>query len=565
MSRLPKSLRRLNGRFDSIRAESSCWPRRRQLWAFTLCLTFNMLLGPARAGATEIWLAGVDPVVRKTFDPHTVPDYLDLFQPDAPWHKAAKAVAVFKTSTQFLVNASDQTLSRMFADLKQRHIALGMEALILTATPKCGPGIEGYSSPRTMEQVAARIMRLGGDLRYVAMDEPLDFGHYSQQPNACRSSLTELAADIAGKVQAIRRYFPEVQVGDIEGIGHSGPPDDVDAIMEWASTYEAAVGSKLSFFHLDVLWTGAWQTKMKQLATRLQAAGIKFGIIYNGNPDDQTDLEWTRHAEQRFVEIEADRTLIPHDAVLQTWMPRPTHMLPETQPGSMTALVNRYFTAETRLALHRNGSRLQGAITEHGDRPLAGVPVTVSAEFLGEQGAPVLHTRSGQVPPNAAKALFALRINAECTCSGPADVAIGPLRYQDDRTGGVVQQAFRAPGAAAPLAVFQAAPGQPITQNIPGFAVTPDDPFTIQVPMRTDLASAVSGYVALIFLDAQGKEILRLRLPFEPVEQPIGTLVTNEDGRFSLVLDSAPLHTSVGFHAEFAGDARHRSASAKLR
>ena len=37
-----------------------------------------------------------------------------------------------------------------------------------------------------------------------------------------------------------------------------------------------------------------------------------------------------------------------------------------------------------------------------------------------------------------------------------------------------------------------------------GFPVTADDPFTVQVPMRTNLASASSGYVALVFLDARG-------------------------------------------------------------
>jgi hypothetical protein len=92
-----------------------------------------------------------------------------------------------------------------------------------------------------------------------------------------------------------------------------------------------------------------------------------------------------------------------------------------------------------------------------------------------------------------------------------------------------------------------------------------DDPFTVQVPMRTDLASAGSGYVALIFLDAQGREIQRLLLPFEPVTRPIGALITDHRGKYSLLPDADTLHNSVGFHAEFSGDPKHRSASAKLR
>jgi hypothetical protein len=196
------------------------------------------------------------------------------------------------------------------------------------------------------------------------------------------------------------------------------------------------------------------------------------------------------------------------------------------------------------------------------------VPVTLSAELPAEAGAPVLHTRSGQVPPKAASALLALRINAECNCSGPADIAVGPVRYHDDRTGQTVQQAFRpqaAPSTEAAPARFQAPPGQPLTQNTQSFPVTADDPFTIQVPMRTDLASAKSGYVALIFLDSTGKETTRFRLPFEPAERPIGTLTTDAQGKFSMLPNPDTLRDSVGLHAEFPGDVRHRSAAVTLR
>ena len=172
------------------------------------------------------------------------------------------------------------------------------------------------------------------------------------------------------------------------------------------------------------------------------------------------------------------------------------------------------------------------------------------------------------VPPKAATAVPALRINAECNCSGPADIAVGPVRYRDDRTGQIVERAFRPSAARATAAIparFQVEPGQPITQNAPNFPVTPDHPSTIQVPMRTNQTSAGSGYVALVFLDAAGKELERLRLPFEPAERPIGTLTTDAQGRFSLLPDAATLRASVGFRAEFAGDARYRTASATLR
>jgi hypothetical protein len=180
----------------------------------------------------------------------------------------------------------------------------------------------------------------------------------------------------------------------------------------------------------------------------------------------------------------------------------------------------------------------------------------------------VVHTRSGQVPPKAVTAILALRINAECSCSGPADITLGAVRYRDDRTGQIVERAFHPTSVRASTPTSsrsQAEPAQPIAQNAPKFPVTPDNPYTVEVPMSTALASAGTGYVALVFLDAQGKEIERLRLPFEPVERPIGTLTTDAQGRFTLSLDDATLRTSIAFRAEFAGDARHRLASSTGR
>jgi hypothetical protein len=56
-------------------------------------------------------------------------------------------------------------------------------------------------------------------------------------------------------------------------------------------------------------------------------------------------------------------------------------------------------------------------------------PVTISVERTGKPDAPAPHALSGQVPLKAITAVLALRINAECGCSGSADVGIGPARY----------------------------------------------------------------------------------------------------------------------------------------
>ena len=73
-------------------------------------------------------------------------------------------------------------------------------------------------------------------------------------------------------------------------------------------------------------------------------------------------------------------------------------MLPETQPGTMTSLVNRYVAAATHLAFHQVGGRVEGQLTDNDGRPLAGATVAVAAIRTGETGEPAIHSWSGNVP-----------------------------------------------------------------------------------------------------------------------------------------------------------------------
>src|SRR6185437_16642643 len=102
-----------------------------------------------------------------------------------------------------------------------------------------------------------------------------------------------LARDVATKVAAVRRSFPQVKVGDIEPLGVNDPADWLDEIAQWTLAYRTAVGEPLAFFDVDIRWAGPWREQLQRLPRQLHDAGIKFGIIYDGDPDDQTDVAWT--------------------------------------------------------------------------------------------------------------------------------------------------------------------------------------------------------------------------------------------------------------------------------
>ena len=282
------------------------------------------------ASATEVWLGGFDPVMWSILRPGVSYDYYELFSPSAPWPQAAARVNVFQITGSLVGGGTEQNLRQIIAELQRRKIALAMAISPLTTKASCGQGVEGYGPPGEVERLVQRIRHLGGNLRYIAMDGPFTSGHIYDDANACHTPVPALAQEVAATVGVIKRTFPDAQVGDIEGIGHADPPNLTDQILQWTKAYEAAVGAPLAFLRTDILWTGPWHQQLEQLAPGLRSAGIKLSIIYNGDPSDQTDLDWTGHAEQRFAAIEAEPALIPDQAVLQTWMAHPSHMMPET-------------------------------------------------------------------------------------------------------------------------------------------------------------------------------------------------------------------------------------------
>ncbi len=314
--------------------------------AFAAWLTFGA--STAVASSSDVWLSGVPPFVRQKMFQESDSDYMNLFKPDAPWPKSAHVVKVFMINGGLVMHQSDEELKAVFADLKRRQIALAIEMGLLsgkdsTGRQVCGVGIEGFAAPDNAKVIANRIQKAGGELAYVAMDEPLWYAHHFSGKNACGWSMEDVARDIVPRVVALREKFPAVQIGDIEPVGTAQPADWVEEITQWTQVYRQVAGEQLSFFHADVAWNGPWQQQLPAVKSRIRAAGLKFGIIYDGGGSkDESDDVWTREAEQRFHLIESNPSMIPDHAIIQTWARWPKKMLPEDQPGTLTNLVLKY-------------------------------------------------------------------------------------------------------------------------------------------------------------------------------------------------------------------------------
>ena len=89
-------------------------------------------------GATEIWLGAMYRTRDENAKWTSQSDFMQMFQPNAPWQKAASHVKVLLVSANVLLAASDAELQQVFSDIKQRGIVLGAEMGLLTGSHECG-------------------------------------------------------------------------------------------------------------------------------------------------------------------------------------------------------------------------------------------------------------------------------------------------------------------------------------------------------------------------------------------------------------------------------------------
>ncbi len=316
-----------------------------QTWASRSILLALMLAWalPLHADSPAIWLGGEDPVVQKDKHKDNPADYMDLFKADAPWSQAASGLTVFKISTQFVLRGDEGQLQTVLQELQRRHIALAIELAVLggQGPGNCGYQVEGYASPKTVEAVAKKIKKLGGRIDDVAMDEPVWYGHIFETGSGgrvgCQYTVEEVADKVAEKVNLLKQYFPDIQIGDIEPVNaRKGGPQSIDDILNFVDLLRQKTDGTPVFVHADVSWKMDWQPLLEDLATRLHAKGIRVGVIFDGDVDAAGDEAWVAQALDRFKTVYADPQIKLDDIIIQSWEPLPTKMLPETDPGSLT-------------------------------------------------------------------------------------------------------------------------------------------------------------------------------------------------------------------------------------
>lgn len=531
------------------------------LASLMLMSTFLSVALPA-ARANEVWFAPMDPRAGLG-----TPDFMDLFRPGSPWPQAAGGTRVLKLYPQFVLNASPGDLRAAVDGIRSHGMKLALEFGMLTVGVRCGH-LEGYGGLRVARDAISRLIAVGADLRYLAMDEPVWFGHRDLSPAACRSSISDIARDAAATAAAFRDSFPSVQVGDIEAV----PKDaaSMAADMEaFAAAWQAADGHALAFVAVDLGLDVPWVAAIQPVADMLRRHSIPLAIIYNGTGNDRTDAAWIGRAEQRYGAWEADARDPPAIALFQSWDAYPTRVLPESSPLSFTHLLRGYTRIRTEVRLSRDGTVLHGRLLNLAAEPPQGIGravLVVETVSVSGPGAAAWRTMSGTVPNGAASALFLIRVDdPECGCVAPAHIGLDSFRYSERLEGSQPRDANPSWPARAtgPLRTYgsslaiQTRSDETARLNSSNVPVQPGAAWTATFKMRASAASEGSGYVALAFLDKAGKEIRRTVHWVDASAVPYGVATTRQDGSFSLAKRAA---TGEAVRVRYEGSTKLRAA-----
>lgn len=315
-------------------------------------------------------------------------DYMQLFQPGAPWTNAASHVQVFKVYAGMwggYPTYSAANMMNMINFLASQHIGLATEWGPLVPGANCGDGgLEGFAGIEGQKD-AQIIANLGGNLHYIAFDEPEYYGGLYTGSNACNWTETQIAQNAAATVAQIRAVFPDVIVGDIEPLpALYVTPDWLDHYLAWIDAWQATTGAPFAFFHFDVAPGADWRPWDTALRIALAARGIPYGVIYNGT--QTTDVAWISAAEGFFTLRELYGSPPPDQVIFQSWNPNPSHVLPETDSGAFTYLIDRYFRTRTLLTATLGAGAISGDLALASGAPVAMAPVNAIATATDGSG-----------------------------------------------------------------------------------------------------------------------------------------------------------------------------------
>jgi hypothetical protein len=360
------------------------------------------------------------------------------------------------------------------------------------------------------------------------------------------------------------------------------PAEWEPAMREFLEIYKREFGEPMAFVRVECASFSVREWLPRYIAAEqfLRSVDVPFGELVTGDAPDPSDATWVRKAEERYVTWESEVRSAPAQVVFQSWMPRPSRVLPETDPDTLTHLLNGYFRNRASLTVTRDSGVLHGHLLDASGAPIAGGHVQVTAIAGFDQESMIHRKISCPVPANTQFVQIGLRIGLEGSRTGKAHLTMGPTRYEerggdsvrvfdfvDGLTGwGKSGTAAVSPirDAAAGVVKIDVDPGQTFLLNSKLLAATAgrESVFTFDVQVRPDTET---GYLAMFFFDATKKVIRRMQEPLvQEIPSYLENLVTDANGNIEVPLTTPDLRGAREYRFNYVGDSLHRSALATV-
>ena len=333
---------------------------------------------------------------------------------------------------------------------------------------------------------------------------------------------------------------------------------------EWETTGISPHGHRLG---------DPWHDDMRDVARQAHEAGIQFGVIYKGDPSDLSDESFTSDALRHADEVEAVLQGIPDNVILQSWENYPRRALPDTDSSTMTGLVRAYVRPHTRLVLE---STNHVRLVRDDNNGVERANIFVEIHDPAPEQTLQRQVMEGTVPHTAVSALFGLRIHAECDCpQRPTHLSLVGYDFRQRNAGGDFHGDLRAWSSQATPEIravtlgrvrvlrVEVGAGRQLILNGPTFPVIADQPFMLNFLSQVAPESNGTGFVALIFIGPDGKEIRRVYQLLQTTWRAVVTLHTAQDG--SANLPPLPYVAEASVRLRFAGDLIDRPTVLSLK
>jgi hypothetical protein len=265
----------------------------------------------------------------------------ELFEHPNEWSTARARTGVILCTDHLLATFSDEELRKWFGLMHSWGISLELE---VGAIKEWGPTAE--DTFRAEKPIWDRAMRLGADIKSIAMDEPLVASRTMlRRPDNYAVLQTALFVGL------VRNNYPTIQIGDIEP--YPGIPfgDHVSWVNQLQEQLQQEHVRSLDFYRLDIDWVsfakagrGNWR-EVSSLVTNLRTAHLPVSMIFwaSGYPSEEAegitgDDTWYVQVLGQGYDV-ADAGIALDQFVVESWIKAPRKIVPEYEEFTFTRSV----------------------------------------------------------------------------------------------------------------------------------------------------------------------------------------------------------------------------------